>query len=57
MFEKVNVPVYGLVENMAYFQCRCGEKSYIFGKEGCQKLAKEVCCDDDDVVVVVGGVD
>lgn len=32
MFESVNVPVLGLVENMAWFECgNCSEKHYIFG--------------------------
>lgn len=34
MFEKVNVPVLGIVENMAYFVCdNCDKKHYIFGPE------------------------
>jgi len=32
MFEKVNVPVLGIVENMSYFACDgCGKKHHIFG--------------------------
>ncbi len=32
MFESVNVPVLGIVENMAYFVCdQCDKKHYIFG--------------------------
>jgi len=32
MFEKVNVPVLGIVENMSYFLCdNCDKKHYIFG--------------------------
>ncbi len=33
MFEKVQVPVLGIIENMAYFECDgCGKRHYIFGK-------------------------
>ncbi len=33
MFEKVNVPVLGIVENMAYFVCdNCEKKHYLFGE-------------------------
>lgn len=41
--EKVNVPVLGLVENMAWFTPAelPNNKYYIFGKEGCKKLAEE----------------
>lgn len=41
--EKVNVPVLGLVENMAWFTPAelPANKYYIFGKEGCKKLADE----------------
>ncbi|MEK7793209.1 MAG: P-loop NTPase [Candidatus Hydrogenedentota bacterium] len=35
MFEKVNVPVLGIVENMSYFLCpKCEDKHYIFGRPG-----------------------
>lgn len=34
MFAKVNVPILGLVENMAWFECDAGKKYYLFGKEG-----------------------
>lgn len=42
--EKVNVPILGLVENMAWFTPAelPNNKYYIFGKEGCKKLAKEL---------------
>jgi ATP-binding protein involved in chromosome partitioning len=42
--EKINVPVLGLVENMAWFTpAELPENKYfIFGKEGCKKLAEEL---------------
>ena len=41
MFDKVNVPVLGLIENMSYYQCRaCGTKDYIFSKDGGEALAE-----------------
>ncbi|KGF21639.1 MAG: Mrp/NBP35 family ATP-binding protein [Prevotella bivia] len=42
--DKVNIPILGLVENMAWFTpAELPEnKYYIFGKEGCKKLAKEM---------------
>ncbi|MBR4572123.1 MAG: Mrp/NBP35 family ATP-binding protein [Prevotella sp.] len=42
--DKVNVPILGLVENMAWFTPaeHPDEKYYIFGKEGCKKLAEEM---------------
>jgi ATP-binding protein involved in chromosome partitioning len=41
MFNRVNVPVLGLVENMSYFVCpKCGERSDIFGHGGAQHEAE-----------------
>ena len=42
--DKVNVPILGLVENMAWFTPaeHPTEKYYIFGKEGCKNLAQEM---------------
>ena len=42
--DKVNVPVLGLIENMAWFTpVELPEnKYYIFGKEGCRRLAEEL---------------
>lgn len=44
MNDKVNVPILGLVENMAWFTpAELPEnKYYIFGKEGCKQLAEEL---------------
>lgn len=40
MFDKLNVPVMGLIENMSYFECgNCHHKTAIFAEEGAQKLA------------------
>ena len=42
--DKINVPVLGLVENMAWFTPAelPSNKYYIFGKEGCRKLAEKM---------------
>ena len=42
--EKINVPVLGLVENMAWFTPAelPDNKYYLFGKEGCLQLAEEL---------------
>jgi ATP-binding protein involved in chromosome partitioning len=44
MFNKVNVPVLGMVENMAYFTPpdMPDKKYYIFGKSGASHLAQEM---------------
>lgn len=39
MFKKVNVPILGIVENMAWFMDPAGNKHHIFGKDGARKLA------------------
>lgn len=40
MFEKVNIPNIGLVENMAVFECpNCGHHEHIFGEDGGKNLA------------------
>jgi ATP-binding protein involved in chromosome partitioning len=42
MFEKVNVPVLGLVENMALHVCsNCGQAEHIFGEGGGARLASQ----------------
>jgi ATP-binding protein involved in chromosome partitioning len=46
MFEKTHVPVFGIVENMAYFVSPgSGEKSYIFGQGGARRMAEKLGCD------------
>jgi len=43
MFEKVHVPVLGIVENMSYFECpKCSEQTAIFLSGGGERLAEEV---------------
>ncbi|MBI4503444.1 MAG: Mrp/NBP35 family ATP-binding protein [Gemmatimonadetes bacterium] len=43
MFERVNVPVLGVIENMSYFACpHCGKHTEIFLKGGGERLAKEL---------------
>jgi len=43
MFERVAVPVLGVVENMSYFICPdCEHKHYIFGSGGGRRLAEEL---------------
>lgn len=40
MFKNANIPVFGVIENMSYYQCtHCDEKSYLFGQGGGQRLA------------------
>ena len=42
MFEKVGVPILGIVENMAVYCCpNCGHTEHIFGAEGGKKMAAE----------------
>jgi ATP-binding protein involved in chromosome partitioning len=42
MFEKVGVPILGLVENMAVHVCsNCGHTEHIFGVDGGKKMAAE----------------
>jgi ATP-binding protein involved in chromosome partitioning len=42
MFEKVSVPVLGVIENMAVYHCpQCGHEAHIFGEHGGQTLADE----------------
>jgi len=42
MFQKVNIPVLGIVENMAVHHCsQCGHEEHIFGDGGGQRVASE----------------
>jgi ATP-binding protein involved in chromosome partitioning len=43
MFQRVNTPVLGIVENMSWFECpHCGKPSALFGTGGGERLAKEL---------------
>lgn len=42
MFRKTNVPILGVIENMAWFEQPDGSRAYIFGKEGAQRTAEEM---------------
>lgn len=43
MFQRVNVPVLGLIENMSYFLCpSCGTRSDIFGHGGAELEAQKL---------------
>jgi ATP-binding protein involved in chromosome partitioning len=43
MFEKVNVPVLGIVENMSYYVCtHCGQREEIFDNGGGKRAAEEL---------------
>lgn len=42
MFRKVNIPVLGVVENMAMHTCsNCGHEEHIFGEGGAKRIADE----------------
>ena len=42
MFRKMEVPILGIVENMAEYECEnCGHVTHIFGREGARNLSKE----------------
>ncbi len=42
MFEKVGIPILGVVENMSIHVCpNCGHESHIFGSGGAEKMCRE----------------
>ncbi len=42
MFEKVGVPILGIVENMAVHVCsKCGHAEHVFGAGGAERMSKE----------------
>ena len=45
MFQKTNITVLGIIENMTTHNCvNCGHKTHIFGQNGAQKLAEQTGC-------------
>jgi ATP-binding protein involved in chromosome partitioning len=43
MFQKVGVPILGIVENMAVYCCpQCGHAEHIFGADGGKRMAQEL---------------
>ncbi len=46
MFQKMSVPILGLIENMSFFECpHCHERSEIFSHGGAEKAAKALNID------------
>jgi ATP-binding protein involved in chromosome partitioning len=46
MFEKVGVPILGIVENMSVYVCpNCGHSEHVFGADGGRKMATEYGAD------------
>jgi ATP-binding protein involved in chromosome partitioning len=41
MFRQLNVPIFGVIENMSYLELPDGEKLDVFGMGGGQQLAEE----------------
>jgi ATP-binding protein involved in chromosome partitioning len=42
MFNKLNVPIIGVVENMSYLSCpHCNEQVYLFGQGGGKKISED----------------
>jgi ATP-binding protein involved in chromosome partitioning len=43
MYQKLNIPTLGVVENMSYYACpSCGHESDIFGRGGGEKMAQQL---------------
>jgi ATP-binding protein involved in chromosome partitioning len=42
MFEKVGIPILGVVENMSFHICpKCGHESHIFGSGGAERMSRD----------------
>jgi ATP-binding protein involved in chromosome partitioning len=43
MYQKLNIPTMGIIENMSYYACpRCGHEADIFGHGGGEQLAEQL---------------
>ena len=58
MSDKINVPVLGLIENMAWFtpELHPEERYYIFGRDGGKELAKELNIELLGQIPIVGSI-
>jgi len=57
MFSKVNIPILGVVENMAFFLCgSCSTRHHIFGTGGVQRVAEAMGAEVIGQVPLEGGV-
>ena len=46
MFQKVDIPIFGIIENMTSFVCpHCGGESHIFGHGGAEQTADKLECE------------
>lgn len=45
LVEKVNIPILGIIENMSYVKCDCGEIIYPFGKSDLEQVANDLNLD------------
>jgi len=42
MFQKLNIPIIGVIENMSYFKCQnCDAHHHIFGKGGAKRMSEK----------------
>ena len=45
MFQKTNITMLGIIENMSVHNCmHCGHQTHVFGQDGAQKLAEQTGC-------------
>jgi len=42
LFRKVATPIIGIIENMAWFETAAGDRQYIFGQGGAERIAAEL---------------